>query len=325
MPPAALPAELERAFKRHRPELTACCYRMLGSLTEAEDAVQETLLRAWRGHERFEGRASLRSWLFRVATNVCLDLLDGRARRIRPVELGDAGDPLGPPGPQREAEAWVEPIPDALVLPEGADPAARAILKESIRLAFVAALQHLPPRQRAVLLLRDVVGFEAAEVGELLGDSVASVNSALQRARATLSARAPQPTDAVSLATDHEALLHRYIAAFEAYDMDALTSMLHEEVVQSMPPYALWLKGPDAVRAWMLGTGKGCRGSRFLPTAANGGLAVGQYRVDPAGGHTPWALHVLELQDGLIITLTAFLDTATLFPRFGLPARLTPA
>jgi RNA polymerase sigma-70 factor (ECF subfamily) len=171
-------------------------------------------------------------------------------------------------------------------------------------------------------LLRDVVGFEAAEVGALLGDSVASVNSALQRARATLSARAPQPTDAVSLATDHESLLKRYIAAFEAYDMDALASMLHDEVVQSMPPYALWLKGPDAVRAWMLGTGAGCRGSRLVPTAANGTLAFGQYRIDPSGGHTPWALHVLELQDGKVITLTAFLDTAALFPRFGLPARL---
>ena len=202
MPPAALPAELERAFKQHRPELTACCYRMLGALVEAEDAVQETLLRAWRGHERFEGRASLRSWLFRVATRVCLDMLEGRARRIRPVEIGAAGDASGPPGPQRAPETWVEPIPDAMVLPEHADPASQAILKESIRLAFVAALQHLPPRQRAVLLLRDVVGFEATEVGELLGDSVASVNSALQRARATLSARAPQPTDAVTLATD---------------------------------------------------------------------------------------------------------------------------
>lgn len=322
MPPAALPAELERAFKQHRPELTACCYRMLGALVEAEDAVQETLLRAWRGHERFEGRASLRSWLFRVATRVCLDMLEGRARRIRPVEIGAAGDANGPPGHQRAPETWVEPIPDAMVLPEHADPASQAILKESIRLAFVAALQHLPPRQRAVLLLRDVAGFEATEVGALLGDSVASVNSALQRARATLSAKAPQPTDAVSLATDHERLLNRYIAAFEAYDMDALASMLHEEVVQSMPPYALWLKGPEAVRTWMLGTGAGCRGSRFLPTAANGGLAFGQYRLDPAGGHVPWALHVLELQDGKIITITAFLDTASLFPRFGLPDHL---
>ena len=148
------------------------------------------------------------------------------------------------------------------------------------------------------------------------------MNSALQRARATLSAKAPQPTDAVSLATDHERLLNRYIAAFEAYDMDAFASMLHDEVVQSMPPYALWLKGPDAVRTWMLGTGAGCRGSRFLPTAANGGLAFGQYRLDPAGGHVPWALHVLELQDGKIITITAFLDTASLFPRFGLPDHL---
>ncbi len=318
---AAAPT-LELELESHRPALTAYCYRMLGSL-DAEDAVQETLLRAWRGHSRFEGRAALRSWLYRIATNVCLDMLEGRKRRARPMDLGPAGEPLAenlriPDVP------WLEPIPDASVAPEG-DPAAVAETRETVRLAFVAALQHLPPRQRAALILCEVLRWQAAEVAELLETSVPAVNSALQRARATLEATEVDPSTARPSAAGADAeLLRRYVDAFERYDMDALTALIHEDATQSMPPYDLWLAGRDDIFTWWLGPGAGCRGSRVLPAGfANGAPAFGQYKPSETGsGYDPWALQVLEIEDGRIVELTFFLDTERIFPRFGLPPRL---
>jgi RNA polymerase sigma-70 factor (ECF subfamily) len=308
-----------RHLEEHRAALTGHCYRMLGSAAEADDAVQETMLRAWRSMDRFEGRAALRTWLYRIATNVCLDALGERSRRERPILEGPSGtvdDALV----QRPRTHWLEPVPDARALPADADPAELVILRQSIRLAFVAALQYLPPKQRAVLLLTEVLGWSAAEVSETLDTSVASVNSALQRARATLASRnvsEPEP-----LSDAQTGLLERYVAAFERYDVDALTSLLREDATFSMPPYTLWLRGPAPVRSWLLGHGAGCRGSRLVPTAACGSPAFGQYRPSPDGGHAPWALVVLELSGDRIAGWNSFLDTETLFPRFGLPPRL---
>jgi RNA polymerase sigma-70 factor (ECF subfamily) len=304
-------------LEAHRRELTAYCYRMLGSPFEAEDAVQEALIRAWRGIDRFEGRAALRSWLYRIATNVCLDQLEGRERRARPMDLGPAGAPAIENLSERSEVTWIEPIPD---------PADALVERETIRLAFVAALQHLPPRQRAALILCEVLRWQASEVAELLGTSVASVNSALQRARATLDAaqvgvddRAPALSDA-----DRE-LLARFVAAFEAYDIDRLTALIREDAVQSMPPYELWLAGRDDIFTWWFGPGIGCKGSRVIPAgSANGSPAFGQYKPGPDGGREPWALIVLELSDGRIGELTFFLGTERLFPLFGLPPRLEP-
>jgi len=315
----ALPAELEP----FRVELTAYCYRMLGSPFEAEDAVQETFLRAWRAWESFEGRSSLRSWLYRIATNVCLDMRGASQRRARPVDLnpaGDAGMPLPEPRPE---DIWIEPVPDSVVVPNGGDPADVAIARESVRLAFVAALQNLPARQRAVLILREVLHWHADEVAELLDTSVASVNSALQRARATLGERQLDPA-AVHPPIDasQRALLERYVSAFERYDMDALTSVLREDVEWSMPPYELWLQTHDDVVRWCLGPGIGCRGSRLIATEANGMPAFGQYKPDPAGGLAPWSLQVVELDGDRIKAITFFLDTQRFFPMFGLPPHL---
>ena len=319
---AGPPVEIESLLEQHRVELTAYCYRMLGSTFEAEDAVQETLLRAWRSYERFEGRATLRSWLYRIATNVCLDMLTGRQRRAQPMDMGPASSAdhaLGDPLPET---AWIEPIPDGRVVSAG-DPADVAVARESVRLAFVAALQRLPPRQRAVLILREVLRWRADEVGELLETSVASVNSALQRARATLAATndadapAPDPLD-----DDQRALLNRYVAAFEQYDMDALTSLLREDATWSMPPYELWLQTHEDIVKWCLGPGVGCRGSRLIPTMANGRPAFGQYKPAPNGGLEPWSLQVLEISEGEITGINFFLDTAKFFPLFGLPPRL---
>ncbi|MDP9492167.1 MAG: sigma-70 family RNA polymerase sigma factor [Actinomycetota bacterium] len=317
----AEPQELQ--LEQHRAELTAYCYRMLGSAFEAEDAVQETMVRAWRGFDRFEGRAALRSWLYRIATNVCLDMLHGRERRARPMDLGPAQEPIEANLNTLPETTWIQPIPDGLVTPDG-DPAEVAVARESIRLAFVAALQHLPPRQRAVLILCEVLRWQATEVAELLETSVASVNSALQRARATLAASDVSAADpSPPLDEEHRALLARYVAAFEAYDMEALTSLIQEDATQSMPPYDLWLRGRDDIFGWWFGPGAGCRGSRLVPTgSANGSPAYGQYKPAPGGGYEPWALQVLELSDGGIAEFTFFLDTETLFPLFGLPARL---
>jgi RNA polymerase sigma-70 factor (ECF subfamily) len=315
--------ELEVLLERHRLELTAYCYRMLGSPSEAEDAVQEAFLRAWRGFDRFEGRAALRSWLYRIATNVCLDMLSSRERRARPMDLGPArtaDTPLADPLPEA---TWILPVPDGRILPEDGDPAEVAESRESIRLAFIAALQHLPPKQRAVLILREVLRWKAAEVAELLGTSVASVNSALQRARATLEATNMDAGD-ISEPMDEEqrALLARYVDAFERYDLDSLTSLLYQDATWSMPPYELWLQTHDDIRRWCLGPGIGCRGSRLIPTVANGSPAFGQYKPSPEGGLEPWSLQVLEISGGRISGITFFLDTETLFPLFGLPSRL---
>jgi RNA polymerase sigma-70 factor, ECF subfamily len=326
-PIGASPAspELERRLEHHRVELTAYCYRMLGSSFEAEDAVQDTLLRAWRSLDRFEGRAALRSWLYRIATNVCLDMLGARKRRARPMDLGPARDPDGPIGGTLPEVTWIEPIPDGLAVPAEGDPAEVAVARETIRLAFVAALQHLPPRQRAVLILCEVLRWKAAEVAELLDTTVASVNSALQRARATLEASNVSAEGTVpSVDVADAALLARYVEAFERYDMEALTSLIHEDATQSMPPYELWLTGRDDILRWWVGQGADCRGSRVIPTlAANGAPAFGQYKPSATGeGYDPWALQVLEIAGGRIVELTFFLATATLFPLFGLPARL---
>jgi RNA polymerase sigma-70 factor (ECF subfamily) len=320
---ASPPVEIESLLEQHRVELTAYCYRMLGSTFEAEDAVQDTFVRAWRAFDRFEGRSALRSWLYRIATNVCFDMLSGRERRARPMDLGPALSADTPLGAAMPEVTWIEPIPDGRVLPVGGDPAAVAELRESVRLAFVAALQHLPPRQRAVLILREVLQWQATEVAELLDTTVASVNSALQRARATLGTKESATSDAPEPLDDEQvALLARYVDAFERYDMDSLTSLLQEDATWNMPPYELWLQTHLDIRKWCLGPGIGCRGSRLIPTVANGSPAFGQYKPSPDGGLEPWSLQVLELSDGRISGITFFLDTAALFPLFGLPPRL---
>jgi RNA polymerase sigma-70 factor, ECF subfamily len=315
--------ELELQLEQHRVELTGYCYRMLGSAFEAEDAVQETLVRAWRAFDRFEGRAALRSWLYRIATNVCLDMLEGRERRARPMDLGPAKTVDAPLGAPLQEATWIQPMPDSRVLEADDDPAELAVARETIRLAFVAALQHLPPRQRAVLILREVLRWKATEVAELLDTSVASVNSALQRARSALAARDLTSTDSFAPMDEAQrALLARYVDAFERYDMESLTSLLHEDATQSMPPYELWLRGRPDILRWWFGPGAGCRGSSLVPTIANGLPAFGQYRPSgPGGSYEPWALQVIEISGGRIIGFNAFLDTGTLFPLFGLPAR----
>src|SRR5947207_4219165 len=301
-------------LEQHRRELTAYCYRMLGSPFEAEDAVQDTLLRAWRSADRVEGRSAVRSWLYRIATNVCLDQLKSRERRARPMDLGPAGEPVVENLSERSEVTWIEPVP--------ADPADVVMSRETIRLAFVAALQHLPPRQRAVLILCEVLKWQASEVAELLETSVASVNSALQRARATLETRDLSTGEELEQAA--EELLHRYVKAFERYDMEALTSLIHEDATQSMPPYDLWLSGRDDIFTWWWGPGIACQGSRVIPAvSANGSPAFGQYKPSESGsGYDPWALQVLEIADGRIAELTFFLDTDRVFPLFGLPPRL---
>jgi RNA polymerase sigma-70 factor (ECF subfamily) len=302
-------------LEQYRGDLTGYCYRMLGSSFEAEDAVQETMIRAWRGLDRFEGRAALRSWLYRIATNVCLDMSSGAQRRARPMDLGPAATAASAVGPPLPEPTWVSPVPDSRVLPINADPADVAVVRDSIRLAFIAALQHLPPKQRAVLILREVLAWTAAEAAELLDTTVASVNSALQRARATLAEVDTAATDPLAPEDpDQRDLLARYVEAFERYDLDSLTELLHEDATLSMPPLELWLRGPDDIRAWMLGTGHGCRDSRLVPTVANGLPAFGQYRTTG-----PWALIVLEISQGRITGLNSFLDTERLFPLFNLP------
>jgi len=311
----------ELELEQHRGELTGYCYRMLGSPFDAEDAVQETLVRAWRNLARFEGRSTLRSWLYSIATNVCLDMLNGRERRARPMDLGPAMEPVASNLNVLPEVTWIEPIPDAMAVPDNGDPADVAVARETIRLAFVAALQHLPPRQRAALILCEVLRWQATEVAELLDTSVASVNSALQRSRATLAASELTPaTTPVQLDEADRALLARYVEAFERYDMDALTSLIQEDAQQSMPPYDLWLRGRDDIFTWWFGPGIGCRGSRVIPTtAANGSPAFGQYKPSDGGGYEPWALQVIEIDAGKIVELTFFLDTQRLFPLFGLP------
>ena len=304
-------------LEQHRTALTGHCYRMLGSAVDADDAVQETMVRAWRGLGRFDGRSSLRTWLYRIATNVCLDVLADRSRRARPIEEGPEGS-VNDALEARPRTHWLEPVPDTRVLPTDADPSEQAVLRQSIRLAFVAALQHLPPKQRAVLLLIEVLGWSAAEVAATLDTSVAAVNSALQRARSTLATRDLGEARA-SLSDTQRGLVERYVAAFQRYDVDALTALLTQDATLSMPPHTLWLRGHDTIRTWLLGRGSGCRNSRLVPTAACGSPAFGQYR---QGGREPWALIVLELAGDRIAGMTSFLDVETLFPLFGLPRHL---
>ncbi len=305
----------------YRGELTAYCYRMLGSPFDAEDAVQDTFVRAWRNRDRFEGRAKMRSWLYRIATNVCIDTLKGKERRARPMDLGPSSEPIEANLNVPET-SWLEPIPLSLIAPDP-DPADRAVQNESIRLAFVAALQQLPARQRAVLILREVLDWQASEVAELLGTSVASVNSALQRARATLASSGADQAKVKPLSEADRALLDRYVGAFERYDLSELTALIQEDARQSMPPYDMWLAGRDDIMKWWFGPGIGCQGSRVVPAiSANGMPTYGQYKPDPDGGHSPWALQVLDLRDGRIGEFTFFLDTARLFPLFGLPLHL---
>src|SRR4051812_7812532 len=312
--------DAERQFEPYRRELTGYCYRMLGSSSESEDAVQETMIRAWRAFDRFEGRSALRSWLYRIATNVCFDMLNGRQRRARPMDMGPsstADAPLAAPLPE---VTWLEPVPDGRVVAAN-DPAELAVARDSIRLALVAALQHLPPRQRAVLILREVLHWQASEAAELLDTTVQSVNSSLQRARATIASKHPTEADVFTPGnTAQQKLLDRYLAAFEGYDMEALKAVLAEDAVQCMPPYDMWLRGRDDVLAWWFGPGKECKGSVLIPTVANGLPAYGQYRPSgPSGEHEPWALQVLEIEDGKVVGFTAYLDTARMFPLFGLP------
>jgi RNA polymerase sigma-70 factor (ECF subfamily) len=317
--PAGRPdlAEIEQ----HRRELTGYCYRMLGSGFEAEDAVQETMVRAWKNIDGFEGRSALRSWLYRIATNVCLDMLRSRQRRARPMDLGPSGTAeafLGAPLPEA---AWIQPIPDDRVLPEDGDPAELTAARETIRLAFVTALQHLPARQRAVLILREVLKWRASEVAELLDTSVPSVNSALQRARATLAARqvdvdAAEPADA-----DQQALIARYVDAFERYDVSELVTLLRDDAIMSMPPFPLWLRGPEEIGRFFLGQGIGCRGSKLIAVAANGGYAFGSYKPADDGTRRPWAIQVIEVSGDRIVGHHNFLGP-DLFPVFGLPDHL---
>jgi RNA polymerase sigma-70 factor (ECF subfamily) len=299
-------------LEQYRRELTGYCYRMLGSAFEAEDAVQETMLRAWRSLDRFEGRSALKSWLYRIATNVCFDQLNGRERRARPMDLGPAQEPLFENLAELPEVTWITPLPT---------PDELAEQRETLRLAFVAALQHLPARQRAALILCEVLRWQASEAAELLETSVASINSALQRARATLATadtHAPAELD-----DEARALLERYVAAFEAYDIDRLTELLHEDAIQSMPPYSLWLQGRDDIFTWWLGPGIGCKGSKLVPVGlVNGMPAWGQFKPDPDGGYAPWAVIVPEVSEGRIVELTFFLDTQALFPLFGLPEHL---
>jgi len=313
----------DRQLEAHRKELTGYCYRMLGSPFEAEDAVQETMIRAWRGLDRFEGRSAMRSWLYRIATNVCLDSLKGRERRARPMDLGPAREPVIENMSTLPEVTWIQPVPDALV----SDPAEQAVARETLRLAFVAALQHLPPRQRAALILCEVLRWSAADVAELLDTSVASVNSALQRARATLNETEIRDTDAPAelTAADRE-LLRQYVAAFEAYDIDRLTAVIRDDAFQSMPPIDLWLDGRDNIMTWWFGPGIGCAGSKVVPVGtANGRPAWAQYKPaeDGSDGYEPWAIQVVELSGGKIAEMTFFLDVETLFPLFGVPLDYT--
>ncbi|MCU1602090.1 MAG: polymerase, sigma-24 subunit, subfamily [Frankiales bacterium] len=310
-------AELEQ----YRTELRGYCYRMLGSTFDADDAVQETLVKAWQKADSFEGRSSVRSWLYRIATNVCLDSLRARGRRALPMDLSSPASPTQAPEHTLPDSAWLEPVPDADVAPMSADPALIVAHNDSIRLAFVAALQALPPKQRAVLILREVLCWQASEVAELLDTTVAGVNSAMQRARATL-AEADLSSPSLASEADKD-LLAKYVTAFEAYDIPSLVTLLREDAAISMPPISMWLQGTENVAAWYLGFGIGCKGSRLLPTVANGLPAFGQYRPDHEnGGHLAWSLQVLEVVDGRIDHIHHFLDVERLFPRFGLGLRL---
>ncbi|MFD9497485.1 sigma-70 family RNA polymerase sigma factor [Streptomyces sp. NBC_01558] len=322
----ATTADLDVRLEKHRVELTGYCYRMLGSSFEAEDAVQDTMVRAWRSYDKFEGRSSMRSWLYRIATNVCLDMLNAGNRRARPMDLTGPSPLAQAALTPRADNTWLEPMPDARVLPTTGDPAEAAVAKESVRLAFMAALQQLPPKQRAVLILREVLAWRASEVAELLGTTVASVNSALQRARATLAESEGEGADAATsdpLDEEQQKLLERYVAAFEGYDMTALTALLHEDAIMTMPPFDLWLRGTSDITGFMTTLGAACAKSRLIPVEVNGLPGFAHYKPDEeAGGYVPWAVQALEISKGRITGFHCFLDTARWFPLFGLPPHL---
>jgi RNA polymerase sigma-70 factor (ECF subfamily) len=307
-------------LEEYRRELTGYCYRMLGSGFEADDAVQETMLRAWRAADGFEGRSSVRSWLYRIATNICLDMLRGRQRRALPMDLGPASPPIEAlMGAPRPDDIWVSPIADSRVL--SGDPAEIAVSRESIRLAFVAALQHLPARQRAALILCEVLKMPAAEAATTLGTSVPAVNSALQRARVTMAEACP----AADAAPPDSALLERYVDAFQRYDLSALVKLLHDDAVMTMPPFSMWLRGSADIVAFMREPGpQQCVGSVLVPVegTVNGHQAWAQYKPAPSGGYLPWALQVHEASGGRFSRLTFFLDADRLYPEFGLPPRI---
>ncbi len=313
-------------LEEYRRELTGYCYRMLGSAFEADDAVQETMLRAWRAADGFEGRSSIRSWLYRIATNICLDMLRGRQRRALPMDLGPASPPVESMiGEWHPEDIWISPIADSRVVPEHGDPADIAIARDTVRLAFVTAMQHLPARQRAALILCEVLKMPAAEAAATLDTSVPAVNSALQRARATLADLPDEPADATEIAQKVEAdLLDRYVDAFQRYDMSTLVNLLHDDAVLSMPPYAVWISGnTNIVRFMELPSPSTCRGSILEPAGlVNGTQAWAQYKPDGGGGYTPWALQVPEVAGDRLSRLTFFLDTSRIFPEFGLPGHL---
>jgi RNA polymerase sigma-70 factor (ECF subfamily) len=312
-------------LEEYRRELTGYCYRMLGSGSEADDAVQETMLRAWRAADGFEGRSSVRSWLYRIATNICVDMLRSRQRRALPIDLGPASPPVEALlGEQRPDDIWISPIADERVLPEHGDPADIAVARDTIRLAFVTALQHLPARQRATLILCEVLRMPAAEAAATLGTSVPAVNSSLQRARATLSAlpseQRPGPLDA-----DQAGMLDRYVDAFQRYDMELMVTLLADDALMTMPPFAFWIRGAQNICRWMQEpTPSLCRDSILVPAGqVNGVQAFAQYKPDPAGGYAPWSLQVHEVSGGRVSRLTFFLDTKWIFAELGLPSHLS--
>lgn len=330
------PPTIEGNLERLRPALVGYCYRMLGSGFEAEDAAQETMVRAWRRADTLHEPAALKSWLFRIATNVCLDQIESRGRRARPVDLSDPGTADGPLGEPLAESAWVLPIADGQLADPAADPARQAADREALRLAFVAALQHLPSRQRVVLVLREVLRWSASEVAEMLETSVASVNSALQRARATLDQLGLKDAEAPARPSgeDERRLLEQYLDAFAEYDIDRIVALLRHDVVFDMPPLPLWLRGAEQAGRFMLGPGAACRGSKLIAVTANGYPAFASYKPDPdAGGWAPWSLTLLEFagdsEDGEAAVagvhnfLAPFLPD--LFGSFDLPERLDDA
>jgi RNA polymerase sigma-70 factor (ECF subfamily) len=311
----------------HRRELLAHCYRMLGSAQDAEDAVQETLLNAWRGIRRFEGRSSLRSWLYTIANNVCLRMIERRPTRVLPIDYGPPADPHSALGPPLAESTWLEPYPDTeLGLEDGlAGPEARYLQREAIELAFIAALQHLPARQRAVLILRDVLGFSGAEVAAALETTPTSIYSLLQRAHATLDERLPERSQAATLRSlgDEQlrVIVNRYVDAWAAGDVNAIVAMLTDDATLAMPPTASWLRGRDAIGTG-LGAGplSGGRRWRLLPTWANAQVAMGVYVLDSSRAFQPYGVTVLSLREGLVAEITTFGDPSAL-ARFGLPAQ----
>jgi RNA polymerase sigma-70 factor (ECF subfamily) len=315
-------AELEQAFEPYRKELTAYCYRMLGSAFEAEDAVQEALVRAWRGFDNFEGRAALRSWLYRIASNVCFDMLKSRQRRAMPMDLMEAGKGVGPVDPPVAESTWITPTPSDRMLSAEADPAEAAVARESIRLAFVAALQHLPARQRAVLILREVLKWKASEVAELLDTTVVSVNSALQRARATLSERNVTVGETpAAIDPEQQELLARYVDAFERFDVEGLVSLLAEDETLSMPPFPFWLDSAREYADFLRGPGSACEDSRLAPLEVNGQPGFAQWKRSGPNTYDAWAIHVLDISDGRIVELHFFVEQR-LFPLFGFPVTI---